>query len=105
MLVVFTSKAFYDITMFGDVAEHLIKMMGHSGTIPGAVGADDIPAALERLKGAVKTEDAKPKSDHRTDDEDEKEEEPVTLSNRAFPLIEMLEAAAEEHASVMWYAK
>lgn len=104
MLVVFTSKAFYDITMFGDVAEHLIKMMGHSGSVPGAIGADEIPAALERLKGEVKTEDARPKAD-RHDDEDDKDEEPVTLSNRAFPLIEMLTAASQEHCSIMWYAK
>lgn len=104
MLVVFTSKAFYDITMFGDVAEQLIKMMGHSGAIPGAVGADDVPAALERLQGKIKSEEAKPRTERDTEQED-KEEEHVSLSNRAFPLIEMLTAAAEEHAGVMWYAK
>ena len=104
MLVVFTSKAFYDITMFGDVAEQLIKMMGHSGTIPGAVGADDVPAALERLQGKVKSEEAKPRTKRGPDDEEE-DEVHVSLSNRAFPLIEMLTAAAEEHAGVMWYAK
>ena len=105
MLITFTSPAFYDITMFGDVARQLIKMMGHSGTIPSAIGADDIPAALERLQGAVKTEEAKPETDRRTGDEDDEEEEPVSLSNRAFPLIEMLSAAAAQHASVMWYEK
>ena len=105
MLVVFTSKAFYDITMFGDVAEQLIKMMGHSGTIPSALGADDVPAALERLQGAVKAEEAKPKTERNAGEEKEEEEEHVSLTNRAFPLIEMLTAAAEEHAGVMWYAK
>lgn len=105
MLVVFTSKAFYDVTMFGNVAEQLIKMMGHSGTMPGAIGADDIPAALERLKGGVKAEDAKPRSERQPAVKEEDEEEHVSLSNRAFPLVEMLEAAVKEHASVMWYAK
>jgi hypothetical protein len=105
MLVIFTSRAYYDITMFGDIAEQLIKMMGHSGTTPGAIGADDIPAALERLRGGVKIEDAKPRTERIPDDEDNEEEEPVSLSNRAFPLMEMLDAAAREHCSVMWYAK
>ena len=105
MLVVFTSKAFYDVTMFGGVAEQLIKMMGHSGTIPGAIGADDVPAALERLKESVKSEDAKPRRERQAGEDEEEEEQHVSLSNRAFPLVEMLEAAASEHASIMWHAK
>jgi len=41
------------ITPFGDVAVTLIKMMGHSGTVPSALLAEDVPAALARLKAAV----------------------------------------------------
>ena len=104
MLVIFSSKAYYDLTMFGDIAEQLIKIMGHSGTIPGAIGADDIPAALERLRVAARSEDAEPSADA-NDAQAEQEEEPVSLFNRAYPLIEMLEAAEKEHCSVMWEAK
>ena len=50
MLVAFKSDAYADIIMFGDVAQQLLKMMGHSGTVPSAIQADDVPAALERLK-------------------------------------------------------
>ena len=42
MLVTFSSPAYADITMFGDVAVRLIKMMGHSGTIPSALLAEDV---------------------------------------------------------------
>ena len=52
MLVKFRSDA-GDMTMFGDVAIELLKMMGHSGTVPSAMLAKDIPAAVDRLKHAV----------------------------------------------------
>ena len=44
MLVTFTTDAYADITMFGDVALALLKMMGHSGTVPSAIqAAEDEP--------------------------------------------------------------
>jgi hypothetical protein len=52
MLVTFSCPAYADITMFGDVAVHLLKMMGHSGKVPSALLAADVPAALERLEAA-----------------------------------------------------
>jgi hypothetical protein len=56
MLVTFTTKAYANITMFGDVAVTLLKMMGHSGTVPGAILAADVPAALSRLTAAIDAE-------------------------------------------------
>jgi Domain of unknown function (DUF1840) len=50
MLVTFHSKAWSGVTMFGDVAVTLLKMTGHSGTVPSVPRAGDIPAALARLK-------------------------------------------------------
>jgi len=32
--------------MFGDVALAMLKMMGHTATVPGAILAEDVPAAL-----------------------------------------------------------
>ncbi len=53
MLVTFKSDAYADIMMFGDAALRLLKMMGHSGTVPSAILAEDVPAALDRLKRAI----------------------------------------------------
>ncbi|MFY9974144.1 MAG: DUF1840 domain-containing protein, partial [Chromatiaceae bacterium] len=53
MLVTFKTEAYANITMFGEVAVTLLKLMGHSGTIPGALLAEDVPTALARLKAAV----------------------------------------------------
>ena len=35
MLVTFTTDVHADITMFGEVGVAMLKMMGHSGTVPG----------------------------------------------------------------------
>ncbi len=52
MLVTFFCPAYANITMFGDVAVRLLKMMGHSGTVPSALLAENVPAALGRLEAA-----------------------------------------------------
>ncbi|MGZ5225221.1 MAG: DUF1840 family protein, partial [Burkholderiales bacterium] len=52
MLVRFDSKV-GTITMFGDVANTLLRLMGQSGAVPGAILAPDIPAAVERLQHGV----------------------------------------------------
>ncbi len=97
MLVTFTTDAYADITMFGDVAQTLLKMMGHSGTVPSAILAEDVPAALSRLTAGIEAAKAAPSV------EDEDEDEPqVSLSNRAWPLINLLTAAAKEGCDVMW---
>lgn len=103
MLVTFTCKAYADITMFGDVALTLLKMMGHSGTIPGAILAEDVPAALDRLKRAIEAEKPQPAQGESTESGDEDRDEPrVSLATRALPLIELLTAAAKADADVMW---
>jgi Domain of unknown function (DUF1840) len=42
MLVTFTTKAYADITLFGDIVLAMLKMMGHSATVPGAILADNV---------------------------------------------------------------
>ncbi|MGZ4955729.1 MULTISPECIES: DUF1840 domain-containing protein [Methylobacter] len=97
MLVTFTTNAYADITLFGDVALALLKMMGHSATVPGAILAADVPAALSRLTAAIESEKAS------SPVEDKDADEPiVSMANRALPLINLLAAAAKANADVMW---
>ncbi len=95
MLVRFDSDV-GGLTMFGDVAVALLKAMGHSGTVPGALLAKDIPPALERLKAAVAKAPAK------GGDPDDAEDPKVSLAQRAYPLIDLLERAAKAGADVLW---
>jgi hypothetical protein len=101
MLITFRTPAYADITMFGDVALALIEYMGHSPSVPGAFAAEDVPGALQRLRQAVEAKggDALPGS---PDDDPGSREERVSLAHRAFPLVKLLEAAAEAEAYVMW---
>ena len=95
MLVTFTTKSYADITMFGDVAIALLKMMGHSGTVPSAIRAEDVPAALERLKAAINSGKGAQKTGGRDD-------EAVSIAHRALPLINLLASAAKEKCDVVW---
>ncbi len=97
MLVTFSTNAYADITFFGDVALALLKMMGHSASVPGAIVAEDVPAALSSLTSAIEAEKAaSPATDTRA------EEPAVSLSHRALPLIALLDAAAKAKTYVMW---
>ena len=103
MLVRFKTDASPDITMFGDVAVELLKMMGHSGTVPSAMLPADIPPALERLEAALAAREPEPREPQDEDDDDDEAREPrVSLRNRAYPLIRLFEAAAREKVPVVW---
>jgi len=102
MLVTFRTEAYADILMFGDIAVQLLKLMGHSGTVPSALVAEDVPAALERLRTAIAVHQATvPKAAEAVED-DAADESPVDLAQRAFPLIELLAAAAAAQCDVLW---
>jgi hypothetical protein len=100
MLVTFSCPAYADITMFGDVAVALLKMMGHSGTVPGALLAEDVEAALAQLEAAVEAGEPLPVPKESADADDD--EPPVSTPHRALPLIELLKAAAKADCNVMW---
>jgi hypothetical protein len=103
MLVTFSCPAYADITMFGDVAIRLLKVMGHSGTVPSALLADDVPAALARLESTIEAEKQLSKPDESGDGDDD--ESAVSLTHRALPLIGLLRSAEKANCNVMWTSK
>jgi len=110
MLVRFHSKAAAGVTMFGYVAVDLLRQMGMSGIVPGAVPASGVPEALRKLGQAL----ASPEGDrvpgqtppgsgkHGKEEEDERETSKVSLRTRAYPLVQLLEAAVEQECDVVW---
>ncbi len=103
MLITFKTPVHADITMFGDVAKALIRLMGHSGSVPGALLAADIPAALAQLKAAVEANPEAPLDPQRDEErDDEGRAQSVSLKHRALPLIDLLEAAARDEKNVIW---
>ncbi len=99
MLVTFTTDAHANITMFEGDALSMLKMMGHSATVPGAILAADVPAALSRLKAAIDAEKISPPVENENEDTDEPV---VSMINRGLPLIDLLTAAAKAGCNVMW---
>lgn len=114
MIVTFATR-FGSLTMHGESAVALLHAMGHSGTVPGATLAADLPAALVRLERTLESEGDRPSPPAPTsrgagprggfDDEEEaeREHEPVvSLRMRAVPLLDMIRTAVERGADLMW---
>lgn len=99
MLVTFHSDAYEDITYFGDVAKQLLSLMGHSGTVPGAIKFEDLPQALTHLQQGLAKSNS-PASDK----EDEDGEMLIGLEKRAIPLINLLQASIRDECNVLWDA-
>ena len=112
MLVTFRSEATESITMFGDAAKSLLQLMGATGRVPGALNAEDVPAALQKLesevealKAATAATAAPPATneDSAADAEAEGESQrPVPLVARAIPLLSLLKRAAAAKVGVIW---
>jgi hypothetical protein len=96
MLIRFHSKV-GGFTIQGDIATVLLRLMGMSGDVPGAVLAKDVPQALERLKQGIPA--ARPSDQGSRSDEKEAE---MSLATRAFPLVQLLESAAKRNCDVVW---
>lgn len=107
MLVTFHTSAAGDVVMFGDVAIQLLQLMGQSGKVPGVLQPEGLPQAIRLLKTAIEDHsfsDTDVDLIHESENNDgtEDDEPKVSLQNRAFPLIQLLEAAEREEVQVAW---
>lgn len=108
-LVVFRSKAAGEIFMFAETARRIFEIIGRSETPRGVITAEQVPDALSRLAAAVELEKSEIKAARAAADQNDRRgsEEPmpaapITLGQRAFPLIEMLRAADKKKVDVTW---
>jgi hypothetical protein len=106
MIVRFSTR-FGAFTMHGDAAVALLRGMGHSGTVPGAILAADLPAARAQLRATLVAQvDEPPPADRDAWDDDSRDEEkraaPIPLRMRAVPLLEMIETAIARDSDLMW---
>lgn len=87
----------------GNVAVPLLRMMGHSGTVPGCILAADLPAAFAKLQLLLISTDPERNNKHDTQpDNDESDTSSIGLSLRAWLLIRLLYAAIEQGCDIMW---
>lgn len=100
MFITFRCDAYEDITYFNDVAKRLLSLMGHSGTVPGALTSDQVSDALHNLQSGLELEQSKnPPARQDRDDDSEPE---ISLAKRAVPLLSLLKAAEKNQSDVLW---
>lgn len=98
MLVRFISKSAASVSMFEKDAALMLKLIGHSGTIPGAIRAKDVADRLATLEAAVAVDVSE-----QAEGADHEDDEPVVpTSRRAYPLMELMRAAIANGEDVMW---
>lgn len=85
--------------MFGEVAMGLLRFMGTTGSVPGAMLAAEIPGALQRLRVSLASAPSEKTVDGTGEDD---EGTTVNLRTRAFPLVRLLEAAAALGCDLIW---
>ena len=98
------------LQMHGEAAVAMLRLMGHSGTVPGAILAADLRPALAALRKGLETSgDAivpppppRPASEQEEDEPHKPSIEAVRLRTRAVPLIDLLERAIAGGSDLMW---
>ena len=98
-MIKFSSPAAADFSMLDEHAQDLLQKMGHSPGTRGALAAEDVAPALQRLRAAVAATPAKVEE---KEDEMGERQPVVNLHQRAYPLIQMLENAAARGKPVLW---
>jgi len=102
-MIRFSSKAGADVWMLDEHGRRMLELLGKDpGAKQGVVTAEDLPAASQRLRAAVSAEPAQAHAVEDDDDEASNSEQAVSLSQRAYPLLELMEQAQAKGKDVLW---
>ena len=108
MIITFQSQASADVMMFGDVAKHMMEVIGKEPADKGIVTVEDLPAAIAKLKAAIAADKAA-RAGRPADAQPEYETAPdgrqrpfVSVSQRALPLVELFEWSLKREVPVVW---
>lgn len=106
MLVTFTSSETGEVLMFASTAADLLHLIGKETTARGVFTVDEMAGAAARLRAAVAEQEQPPADEEASDEENPRKPPPVSLRQRAWPLIDMLERTARSgpEAYVVWEA-
>lgn len=107
MTIKFKSQATGDLIMLNASAKALLKALGKSADGPGILVSEDMPAALQVLRALPEPVKPEPQTAAEGDEsppqiEPSFQDEPVTLRQRAWPLIQMIERALAEGKPITW---
>jgi hypothetical protein len=110
MLVRFDSSVTGELLMFAEAARNLLQAIGKPTTARGSFVQGEMAAAAEALRVAVKAAEPAPEPDPKDESTndlgDRKAPVVVVMSQRAWPLIDMLERTSKggPKANIVWEA-
>lgn len=107
-IVTFKSAASADVIYFSDVAKRMMEAMGKDAADKGIVTVEQMPDAIAKLKAAIEAD----KAAHRQQVLEEAliseadgkggTRPHVTLTQRALPLLALLDESLKEQKPVVW---
>ncbi|MFN3886778.1 MAG: DUF1840 domain-containing protein [Aquabacterium sp.] len=103
MPITFKSQATGNLVMLQSTAEALLKLVGKNAAEPGIIEVDDMPRVLAALRSApadVPTAPVNPETNEPI--ELPFADQPVSLHQRAAPLVRMLEQAQAGGKPIVW---
>jgi len=111
MLITFKCKAYPNVMMYQEHAKRILDLLGKDSD-RGVITAEEAGKAVGLLEQEIEESRKHQATDeveqdvkaHHGDNEDGEHEaiEAVTFSTRAYPLLEMLRAAREQQADILW---
>jgi hypothetical protein len=111
MLITFKSKAYPNVLMYQDHAKRILDLLNKESD-RGVITSEEAPQAVELLEHEIDESRKHQATDeveqdvkaHHGDTEDADHDpiQAVTFSTRAYPLLEMLRAARDQKADVLW---
>ena len=104
-MITFRSEVGPDVMMFDAVAQRMMELMGKEHTTRGVVTVEQMPAAIAALQQAIAQDRAtqrKAPPAAENDDDEAPTTAPVSLAQRAVPLVELLEISLARGKPVTW---
>jgi hypothetical protein len=109
MIYKFKSKAAGDVIMLGPQGDRVLGLIGKTPARQGIIEVADMPAAIAALEAAVAADEALRAELRRAREDDAPDasrraegQDAITLRQRAWPLIDMMQRCHREAHPIVW---
>jgi hypothetical protein len=102
MIYKFKSKAAGDVIMLGPNGDQMLRLIGREPAAKGIVEVPHMAAAIAALRAAVQADEAPVESDGDNGDQDAPGRGAITLRQRLWPVIDLLERSLAAGEPVVW---
>ncbi|MBQ0936630.1 DUF1840 domain-containing protein [Ideonella paludis] len=99
MIYKFKSKASGDVIMLGALGDRLLTLMGKEPATKGIIEPTAFSAAIAALQAAIADEE---RAQAQAQDDDEAAAPSISLRQRAWPLIDMMQRCQAADEPIVW---